>query len=153
MAVAGKRHNEIFSNLFVGIGNFLKDKNCRIYGSDLRVFTNSNDDFYTYPDISIQCKNAQAKGTELEVKVIIEILSPTTRSYDMGEKLGLYRNIENLEEYILIDTEKIYIENYRKIGNEKWELEIFRDVENSLPIQTIQYTMPLQEIYQQVFSL
>jgi Uma2 family endonuclease len=55
--------------------------------------------------------------------VIIEILSPSTKNHDRGEKFKLYRDIPTLKEYILADSESIHIEIFRLmqpiIGNSK----------------------------------
>jgi Uma2 family endonuclease len=37
MSGAGGNHNEIFSNLFLAIGNQLKGKSCKPYGPDMRM--------------------------------------------------------------------------------------------------------------------
>ncbi|HEY2723010.1 MAG TPA: Uma2 family endonuclease [Chitinophagaceae bacterium] len=40
---------------------------------------------------------------QLNLSVIIEILSHSIQNYDRGEKFKLYRDISSLKEYILID--------------------------------------------------
>ena len=50
-------HNKIFSNLFTDIGYKLKGKECRPYGSDLRIHIPKNT-LFTYPDISVICGEA-----------------------------------------------------------------------------------------------
>ena len=42
MSGASLKHNVIFSNLFTDIGNKLKGKGCRPYGSDLRIHIPKN---------------------------------------------------------------------------------------------------------------
>ena len=49
----------------------------------------------------------------IEPTVIIEILSPSTKSNDRGKKFRLYRDILTLKAYILIDSESIAIEAFR----------------------------------------
>ena len=111
MSGASLQHNVIFSNLFTDIGSKLKGKGCKPYGSDLRIHIPRNT-LYTYPDISIICGEAHLTDNEFDTAtnptVIIELLSKSTRNYDKGEKFTLYRDIDALKEYILVDTEKIY---------------------------------------------
>ena len=45
----------------------------------------------------------------------MEVLSPTTESYDRGEKMELYRQQE-IEEYWIVDWRKKKIEIYEKSG-------------------------------------
>jgi Uma2 family endonuclease len=56
MSGAGKRHNIIFSNLFIGMGILLKGKSCQPYGPDMRINIPENT-LYTYPDISVFAAN------------------------------------------------------------------------------------------------
>jgi Uma2 family endonuclease len=57
---------------------------------------------YTYPDISVVCGQPifedASRDTLLNPVVIIEILSPSTESYDRGKKFQNYRTIETLQE-------------------------------------------------------
>jgi Uma2 family endonuclease len=150
MAGASEKHNIISTNIFGNLCNCLKGSTCRPYGSDKKVFT-KNKEFYSYPDISIHC-NKNIEDENNETTVIIEILSPTTRSYDLGEKFRLYRTITELKEYVVIDSEKIYIEVHKKINQQKWEMQIIDSLEGSLIIETIDFNMPVDEIYHEVFS-
>jgi Uma2 family endonuclease len=62
---------------------------------------------YTYSAISIYCKKpVDGPDDDIATKpsVIIEILSPSTNSYDRGDKFKLYRNITSLKEFILVDS-------------------------------------------------
>ncbi len=114
-AMSGARiaHNMIFKNTFVDIANKLKGKKCQPFGSDLRIHIPSNT-LYTYPDISIICGEIDTLDdtfdTATNPSVIIEILSESTRNYDKGGKFTLYRAIESLQEYILIDSESVMFE-------------------------------------------
>lgn len=54
IAGVGSRHNVIFKNVYLAVGNALKGKTCQPYGSDLRIHIPENT-LFTYPDISIIC--------------------------------------------------------------------------------------------------
>ena len=152
MAGAGARHNIIFSNVFIGLGILLKGRPCRPYGSDLRIHIPENT-LYTYPDISIICgKILPSKldpDTAVQPVVLIEILSPSTKNYDLGAKFNLYREIPTLKEFIAIDSEAIRIEVYRINNKGLWELEDYRSIENILAIPIVGVNLPLKDIYEQ----
>jgi Uma2 family endonuclease len=107
---------------------------------------------FTYPDISIFCKDITAEGNDndnfTEPSVIIEILSPSTKNYDRGDKFKLYRDIPTLKEYILVDSESINIEAFRLNEHNHWELEEYKKMEDTLSIQTVQLSLSLSEIYE-----
>lgn len=151
MAGTGARHNVIAKNLMVDIGTQLKGKQCQPYGSDLRIHIPENT-LFTYPDISIICRDIVEEEANddytIEPTVIIEILSPSTKSYDRGEKFRLYRDIPSLKAYILIDSESIAIEAFHINASGHWELEEYKSLNETLSIPVLQLTLPLHDIYE-----
>lgn len=65
----------------------------------------------------------------LNPAVLIEVLSPSTKNYDRGEKFKLYRDIPTLKEYILIDSQSIHIEVFRLNETHHWEPEEYHATE------------------------
>lgn len=114
---ASLKHNDIAANLYTTIGNFLKDHECRILPSEMRVST-PNRDSYIYPDASIVCGTPQLEDdkfdTLLNPSVVFEILSPSTRKNDIGYKFLWYQHIPSLNEYIMIDSGKRFVQVVRK---------------------------------------
>jgi len=151
MSGAGSRHNIIFSNLFGEMAFQLKGKPCRPYGPDMRINIPENT-LFTYPDISVICgdltNSAEDEDTIIKPAVIIEILSPSTKSYDRGEKFKLYRDIPALKEYILIDSLSINIEAFRINDKGHWELEEYKTLSGNLDIPAINLSLPFQDIYE-----
>lgn len=151
MAGAMPKHNVIFKNVFGELYKKLKGKSCQPYGSDLRINIPENT-LFTYPDISIICgdivTSEHDEDTATQPVVLIEILSKSTKDYDRGSKFKLYRDIPTLKEYILIDSESISIEAFSINQNNHWELKEYKTVENTLSIATIDFQLPLIEIYE-----
>jgi Uma2 family endonuclease len=151
MSGAASNHNEIFTNVFGNIAFQLKGKPCRPYGSDMRLNIPENT-LYTYPDIAIYCK-PPVDGPDDDIAhnptVIIEILSPSTRNYDRGDKFKLYRDIESLKEYILIDAQTISVEAFRINDSGHWELEEIEHIGGMLLLNSVQRSIPLAEIYEE----
>ncbi len=150
MSGASRKHNIIFSHVFGELSSKLKGKNCMPFGSDLRIHIPKNT-LYTYPDISIICGEMECTDdlfdTIVNPSVIIELLSKSTRNYDKGEKFTLYRDIDSLQEYILIDTEKIYVEAHIRNKDNSWKLTEFKSLENSFLINTVNLSIALKDIY------
>jgi Uma2 family endonuclease len=150
MSGAGNRHNWIFSNLFIALGNVLKGSPCRPYGPDMRLHIPQNT-LFTYPDISIYCGEALLPDSDednaLNPTILLEILSPSTRQYDRGEKFKLYRDIPSLKEYILVDTDALNIEAFRINGNGNWELVEYKNIQDELDFPTLGLSLPLRDIY------
>ena len=150
MSGASLKHNKIFSNVFGELAGKLKGKGCQPFGSDLRIHISKNT-LYTYPDISIICGEPNLTDDKFDTatnpSVIMELLSKSTSNYDKGDKFTLYRDIDSLQEYILIDTEKIYVEKHIRNSDKSWPLTDYTSMEDSFSIQTIQLTLSLKDIY------
>lgn len=151
MSGASLKHNKIFSNLFGDIAFKLKGKGCRPYGSDLRIHIPKNT-LFTYPDISIICGEPDLTDDKFDTatnpSVIIELLSESTRNYDKGEKFTLYRDIDSLKEYILVDTEKIYVEKHIRNADNSWQLTEYKTLDSSFIITTFSLSFLLKDIYE-----
>lgn len=151
MSGASISHNKISINCTVDIANKLKGKNCQPYGSDLRIHIPKNT-LYTYPDISIICGEIKTLDDKFDTvtnpSVIIEILSVSTRNYDKGDKFTLYREIDSLQEYILIDSERIMVEKFIRNPDNSWQLTEYKTIEQSFSITTVNIEMQLRVIYE-----
>ncbi len=150
MSGASLPHNIIFRNVFIELGVKLKGKTCQPFSSDLRIHVPKNS-LFTYPDISIICGKPETLDetfdTVVNPSVIIEILSKSTRDYDKGQKFTLYRDIESLQEYVLIDSQEIRIEKYKRNKDDSWLLTEYKSLEDQFIIETIQEEFGLEEIY------
>jgi len=153
MAGAKVQHNKISKNLFGTLFGKLKGKRCQPYGSDQRIHIPANT-LFTYPDISIICGDIVTLNDDeynaLNPSVIIEVLSKSSKNYDRGEKFKLYRDITTLNEYILVDSETVHIEIFRLNANNHWELEEYKDLDGSILIKTIDESLLVAEIYENV---
>src|SRR5215213_2260514 len=95
-------HGIISGNTFGTLFNELKGRPCRPFNGEHRIHIEKNT-LFTYPDIFVVCGEIETLNNDdwniLNPRVIIEILSPSTRGYDHGLKFQLYRDIPSLKEY------------------------------------------------------
>ncbi len=153
MAGASLKHNQIVSNLIRDIGGFLKGKSCTVYPSDLRVNIPTINSF-TYPDLTIVCGKPELLDNQMDTllnpAVIIEVLSPSTESYDRGNKFFTYQQIFSLKEYILVDSKTEQIQTITKKDDGLWKFETITDINASITIHTIDQQILLSDIYDSV---
>jgi len=153
MSGASINHNEIAINCIFELKSKLKGKSCRRYGSDLRIHIPLNT-LYTYPDISIICGEVETIDSKFDTAinptVIFEILSQSTRNYDLGQKFALYRQIETLKEYILIDSEQVNVLKFSKNDDKSWLLVEFKSLDEFFSIDAVGIEIQLKEIYENV---
>jgi len=156
MSGSSLEHNYIFHNVYGNLVTFLKGKNCKPFGSDLRIHIPESG-LYTYPDISIICGSPETTDTWTDnitnPAVIIEILSPLTSDYDRGTKFNLYRGIKTLKEYIVIDSSFVSVELFTRRKDNRWNLTEFKQLSDSFVISTIGLSMNLNDIYEDVRNI
>jgi Uma2 family endonuclease len=152
MAGATLTHNRISANFLISLGTRLKGRPCRPFNSDQRIHIPGNS-LFTYPDISIVCGQPLTLDDDqwniLNPTVLIEVLSPSTRSYDRGDKFKLYRDIPSFKEYVLVSSENVNVEIFRLQGGH-WVLEEYRHPAGSIAIGSLGLSIPLSEIYEGV---
>lgn len=100
-----KSHSMAIFALQSKIHNHLKGAKCNVFASDIKV--NVADNYY-YPDLVVDCAEDDVFQERIagEPILIIEVLSPSTRAYDLGHKLKQYQQIETLQEYVIVDVTK-----------------------------------------------
>jgi Uma2 family endonuclease len=149
MSGASDAHNLITMNVAAGLYNQLTERGCRVYASDMRVGIGEGVSYF-YPDIAVTCDKPRfeddAFDTLTNPQVIVEVLSTSTESYDRGEKFARYRQLESLQEYILISQDRVMVEHYLRQGNQ-WILSEFSALENVFPLTSIGAELTLNHIY------
>lgn len=149
MSGASLKHGKVAINLVGKLHHYLEDKECRVLAETMRVASESRD-AYMYPDLLIYCDKEELEDdkfdTLLNPSVIIEILSPSTRSIDKGRKFLYYQGIPTLKEYFLIDTLKQRVYVFRKQINGQWLQDLPVET-GSIFIETINFHLSLSDIY------
>lgn len=153
MAGGSPRHNRVSGNLFASLHNRLRGKPCRPYASDQRLRIPANG-LSTYPDISIVCGELQCDELDhhglVNPRVLIEVLSPSTEGYCRGKKFLLYRQLESLQEYVLVAQDEPLIERYVRQKDGSWLFTVFKGLEAELDFPTVGCSVPFSEIYEDV---
>ena len=157
MAGATRNHNRVRDNVNGKIIQHLEDASCQSFSSDMRVHLPATG-LYAYPDIVIVCGEPELlpDGFDnlLNPAVLIEVLSEGTEDYDRGRKFLRYRSIPSLQEYVLIDSQRIEVEVWRKNNLGQWTLmEQLTDMAGQFTIQTIGLTIALTQTYARTTEL
>jgi Uma2 family endonuclease len=142
-------HSRITTQLIIALGNRLKGGECHPLDSNMRVRIPGRAVFI-YPDISVVCGPPQFDvddpklTTIINPRLIVEVLSESTESYDRGAKFDLYRQIPSLEEYVLLSQHQPLAETFFRQGA-NWLFSDFKGPQLSL--RSLQIEIPLAEVY------
>lgn len=104
MAGASEKHNIISLNLASEFQYQLKGTPCTPFIADMKVSTLG--DFY-YPDVMVLCDKHKNDTDYVKYapKLIVEVLSKSTRVFDHSIKQAKYLKIPSLEYYVLIEQD------------------------------------------------
>jgi Uma2 family endonuclease len=153
LAGASPNHNRIVISTVGSLYNQLRARPCEVFSSDMRVKV-SMTGLYTYPDISIVCGDAKFDSergdTLLNPTVLIEVLSPSTESYDRGKKFKHYRTLESLREYLLIAQDSLAIDHYVRQADGHWLLTDISQPHSLVELRSIECTLLAADVYEKV---
>ncbi|NWJ48745.1 MAG: Uma2 family endonuclease [Chloroflexi bacterium] len=150
MAGATESHNLIAANAIIELGSGLRGKPCKVYSSDMRIQVQSNG-LYTYADVSVVCGQVEFATSRTDTItnpiLIIEVLSPSTEKYDRSQKFELYRALTSLENYLVIDQARIYVEYHRRVEGTKWLMETYSRLDEVIKLPWFNLQIPLVNLY------
>jgi Uma2 family endonuclease len=133
MAGGSAAHNRVQSNVMGILFQRLQGSGCRPYGPDMGVRV--HDLSLRYPDISVFCGRDGPENDKLkqfdDPKLVVEILSPSTRRKDEDVKLPEYRSISSLDAILYIDPDAETVQLSTRTAGGGWrdvELEANHDV-------------------------
>jgi Uma2 family endonuclease len=151
-AMSGRtqNHGRIASNIIFIVKGHLRGGGCQVGNSDCRVNILETKD-YVYPDVSVTCEDSDRTATQAIQYpcLIVEVLSPSTANYDRGDKFRLYRRNPRLQDYVLVDAEKIAIDLYRKNDRGNWEIFNYQSGDN-IELRSINLSFPIESVYEDI---
>jgi Uma2 family endonuclease len=147
MSGGSVNHSRIAIRFATMVDTHLDASNCITGNSDLKVkiFGTNN---YTYPDVSVTCDDRD-KTTDQYITypcLIIEVLSPSTETYDRSGKFRLYRKNPVLQDYLLVSSISIEMDLYHKNEAGDW-LIINYQAGDTVELKSINLSFLIEQIY------
>ncbi len=140
-------HVRITGELFFAFKTHLRGTACEPFASDakLRIQADSDDIVY-YPDVVVACNRHEwGESFVCNPKLVIEVLSPSTKHIDRREKAMTYRRVSSIEEYALVRQDEFELTLHRRI--DKWRPQVFCGPESVAQFRSIGLTVPLANLY------
>ncbi|MDQ3712256.1 MAG: Uma2 family endonuclease [Acidobacteriota bacterium] len=150
MAGTSDKHNQIALNIASELNNHLRDSPCQPFIGDIKVRVNP--EVYYYPDVLVSCEdNPENPYFRNKPVLIIEVLSPSTQEIDRREKLLFYQQMPSVQEYAVIEQQKMLVEIHRRQPDGRWITYYFNEgADEEVEFQSVEMTMTLGEIYRRV---
>ncbi len=147
MAGGTDNHDRLALNLLSLINLHLGNSDCRFHSGNVKV--NYQNEFYYYPDAFVTCdpRDRNDRYIKRYPKLIVEVLSPSTKTFDLEEKFKDYQKIASLEEYVLISQENQRVECRRRTSVNTWETVVY-ERGDLVSLKSIDLEFVIAQLYQ-----
>ncbi len=129
---------------------------CRVYGSDLKIYLEKQD-LCVYPDAMTICEEPEFLDQRHDVtknpSLIVEVLSPSTASYDKARKSIYYRDLPSLQHCLLIEQDRIYVEHSARNENGTWLLTSYTSPDRTISLPGLSASIPVSGIYEGILGV
>ena len=151
MAGASDKHHRISANIFIKLDFHLEKSKCQAFMAEMKL--RADEKTFYYPDVFVSCdQSPKSEFYREEPILIIEVASPSTRQTDRREKLRVYQQIPTVQEYVIVEQEKIHIELHRRQPDGRWITYFYNegDFDEIIEFQSVGMKITLEEIYRRV---
>lgn len=99
---------------------------CRSFGTDLKIRVGTSSFFYC--DAGVVCSDLSPKATFVETPCVVgEVLSSSTRAYDIVEKRSNYRSMPSVDHYVIVHVESRRMEVDSRKSDGTWSTTCYDD--------------------------
>ncbi|AFY32073.1 Uma2 family endonuclease [Calothrix sp. PCC 7507] len=146
-------HNRIAGNFYAALNFAFRQQEYEAFNSDMRLWIPEKRT-YTYPDVMILAGEAEffnnRKDIILNPQVIVEVLSKSTKGYDREGKFETYRTIPTFQEYLLIDQNRVHIDQFYKTSKKQWMLREYDEEDEAIALASVTFEISLKDLYNKV---
>lgn len=154
MSYATTNHERVVRNLISIFDNQLDDADFEVFGSNRPIYAAECGNIYE-PDVHViegvleEYHYGRTKTASHNPAAIIEVFSPSTKDFDLSEKLDCYKKIPSLKHIIFIEPNIPHIQvfNRTKRPNEWQNVDFFKLDDK---IRVFNKSITLKSIYKKV---
>ncbi|MBR0758466.1 Uma2 family endonuclease [Bradyrhizobium jicamae] len=149
MAGAGRQHDRIVANLIAAIRPQTRGGRCQTFTSDTYIATGPST--RRMPDLGIDC-GIPSDDSVLADKpsLIVEVLSPSTHSFNVSVKLAEYKALASLDYILFVDTERPSVQLFWRDADGIWKDAVFEGLGASVALEKLNVLIPLGAIYDEI---
>lgn len=153
-AMVGARlsHNTISLNAYMWLRQTLTGTPCRPFALDTKLQIATAGE-HLYPDVMVTCDARDLDGTEdrfiRHPWLVLEVLSDGTAAYDRGLKFELYRSLDTLTHYLLVEQDRAHADLFFKSDVDRWVLQPL-SIDDVLQVDRFGQPWPVASLYADV---
>ena len=146
MAGGTARHARISMRAMFALEAALRGRGCTTYSSDLGVRLPSGR--YVYPDVTVVCGEPEfvedSERTLVNPTLVVEVLSPSTESFDRGGKATAYRHVPSLQALVIVSQDRPAVEVFARDGT-AWTFTEAEGLSESVELLGVE--VPLADLF------
>ncbi len=110
---------------------------------------------YAYPDVLLICGEEQYDETRnpptlLNPTLLIEVMSDSTKGYDLDDKLHAYLRVDSVAEYWILDATRPYVRRCTRF-QKGYLVEVYDGPDAVLVSEALALRVPVRDFYERVF--
>ncbi|MBY0299576.1 MAG: Uma2 family endonuclease [Methylobacterium sp.] len=146
MAGARNVHDDIVVNLLAEFRIRLRGGPCRPFTGDGSIETLPGQ--IRRPDLGVGCGARDPDGTTAaEPRLVVEVLSPSTRDFDTFDKLGEYKTVASLAQILLVEPNAPEIAVWSRGADGAWARRLVAGLEQTVDLPELGRVLALRDVY------
>jgi Uma2 family endonuclease len=156
MGYATELHETLVGEIMRLLGNLLFDVSYRVNGSNLALHVPG----FVHRYLNADCAVIKGKSDRIPLRgtmtalanpiLLVEVISDSTRDFDLGRKFRHFRKIPSLEQILFIEsTEMLVVSHTRLVGGNEWLLQEFSQPGDVIPILD-EGSISMEELYRKI---
>jgi Uma2 family endonuclease len=155
MAGGNYNHSAIAGKIIAELDRALDraSKSCDVLTSDIKIYVPA-EDFLTYADAAIVCGEPQFyQGNKNVIEnpvLIVKVLSPSTRKYDLTDKFNFYSRLPSLQHYLLVEQNMVAIEHRWLDADGNWQSRDYTNRTDIVRLPDMGIELNVAEFYRRI---
>ncbi len=146
MAGARNVHDDIVVNLVAEFRTRLRGTPCRPFTGDGSVETLPGQ--IRRPDLGVDCGPRDPNGlSAAEPRLVVEVLSPSTRDFDAFDKLEEYKTLPSLAAILLVEPNAPEIALWHRDADGVWQRRLVTGLDGTIDLPEFGMTLALADVY------
>ena len=135
------------------------DSGFKVLGSNIRLFIAENRKGCNADVTVVQGRieqktykfNRRAVSGVTNPWLIVEVLSDSTREFDLSDKLSDYKQMPSLQQVIFIEQDQVWASTYIRVSPKEWRNLDLTSPEDQIPV--LENAIPLQRVYEHILEV
>lgn len=141
-------NNDFAGNLYVILKPALKTIGYSVYTHDVKLKI-PQEPVYFYPDLFVSKEKPSSDEYIVRSAVLVaEVLSKSTRHFDMFDKYLQYRKLPELRYYLLIESKTHLVTLLEKDEDGEWATELYNNDEEWVDLKELGIKFQVKDLYE-----